>query len=310
MKKVSVIVPVYNVEKYVGKCIDSIINQTYTNLEILINNDGSTDNSYEICKTYAEKDSRIKLFSQENRGLSAARNAVYDEVTGDYIFFVDSDDWLLPECIERLVILLEKNNADASACGFYKAKNEDLRHIHRTNKVSMLTGEEFADRMTRLIGYRCVAWGRLIKREYLQDLYFPDGRIFEDIFVMPKLFMKFSKIASTRDPMYIYRQRQDGFVHSSFKIARTDELDGYISLIKTGFEYRCKMLVKHGIIYFIPNYFRFMCAIKKNKILAGRGYLRRYVDKYSPYLKVYSRMLFTNRYECSDLIYKEPKPLR
>ena len=101
--KVSVIVPVYNVEKYVGKCIESIINQTYTNLEILINNDGSTDNSYKICESYAAKDYRIRLLTQENSGVSVCRNNMLDVATGYYIIFVDSDDWIHPEHVERLV---------------------------------------------------------------------------------------------------------------------------------------------------------------------------------------------------------------
>ena len=128
-RKVSVIVPVYNVEEYVGKCIGSIINQTYTNLEILINNDGSTDSSYEICKSYAEKDNRIRLFSQENKGLSVARNAMIEKVTGDYILFVDSDDWIFPEHVERLVSLLEDNVEDCAACIYFDSSIDPREYI-------------------------------------------------------------------------------------------------------------------------------------------------------------------------------------
>ena len=111
-KKVSIIIPVYNVEKYVSRCLDSITGQTYGNIEILINNDGSTDSSYEICKEYAQKDTRIKLFYQPNAGLSEARNAMFKHVTGDYVMFVDSDDYIALNTIDELLPFLEEKNSN------------------------------------------------------------------------------------------------------------------------------------------------------------------------------------------------------
>ena len=110
---VSVVIPVYNTEKYLEKCLDSVIGQTYGNLEIIIVDDGSSDGSPEICRDYAKKDERVTIISQENKGLAVARNVALDIATGSYIMFVDSDDWLEKEAVERLVFEAEKNMADA-----------------------------------------------------------------------------------------------------------------------------------------------------------------------------------------------------
>lgn len=113
-KLVSIIIPVYNVQEYLRKCLDSVINQTYKNLEIIIVNDGSTDNSFSICKEYAKKDPRIILLSQENRGLSNARNTGIKKISGNYIYFVDSDDWLRLDAIEESIALAIEYDADLS----------------------------------------------------------------------------------------------------------------------------------------------------------------------------------------------------
>ena len=112
---VSIIIPVYNVEKYIVECLESVVNQTYENLEIILVNDGSTDNSKEICLEYAQRDQRIKLYSKENGGLSSARNYGLSKVTGNYVFFLDSDDYLVTDTIENLLNMLINTNADVSS---------------------------------------------------------------------------------------------------------------------------------------------------------------------------------------------------
>ena len=179
--KVSIIVPVYNVDEYVGKCIDSIVNQTYMNLEILINNDGSTDNSYEICMKYAEKDNRIHLYTQDNAGAAACRNKMIEIATGDYILFVDSDDWILPEHVERLVTLLEKYNADAASCGFKEVRRDiEFSTANKKWKVLKYTGKEFVYEMTKAIveelpaiGQGHIVYANLTPEEMAKDLGIP-----------------------------------------------------------------------------------------------------------------------------------------
>ena len=123
---ISVIVPVFNVEKYVGRCLTSIINQSYTNLEIIVVNDGSTDNSLSVCEAYAAKDNRIKLITQENRGLSGARNSGLRHYTGEYVTFVDSDDWIHRNMIEYLYNVLIRHNSEISLCASLRVSEETI----------------------------------------------------------------------------------------------------------------------------------------------------------------------------------------
>ena len=121
-KLISVVVPVFNAEKYVNRCIDSILNQTYENLEVILVNDGSVDGSVKICEKWQKLDNRVKLITQENAGVSAARNTGIENATGDYIAFVDNDDWLRPEMFKNLVKQAQKDNADLTFCKFIKNK--------------------------------------------------------------------------------------------------------------------------------------------------------------------------------------------
>lgn len=304
--KVSIIVPVYNVDEYVGKCIDSIVNQTYKNLEILINNDGSTDNSYEICMKYAEKDNRIHLYTQDNAGAAACRNKMIEIATGDYILFVDSDDWILPEHVERLVTLLEKYNADAASCGFKEVRRDiEFSTANKKWKVLKYTGKEFVYEMTRLTGYRCVPWGRLIKKEFFKGFSFPVGRRMEDLYAMPGLMVKLNSIIYTNEPLYMYRYRAASDIHSPFKISRTDELDGYINLTRTGFVNDIKPIIRNGALFFVLNYIRFRILMRFKGIGPDA-----YIAKYLPYQKMYLRYLMTGKICNRDLLFKELIPLR
>ena len=304
--KVSVIVPVYNVEKYVAKCMESILAQTYTDIELLIVNDGSTDGSYEICKDYALKDSRIKLFTQDNKGLSASRNRMLREATGDYVLFVDSDDWILPCLIERLIVLISEKDADIAACGYIKAKTDSIESVPRHNwRISTYTGKEFADDMTRLFGCRCFAWGRLIRKSMIDSLNFPEGKIFEDIFAMPELVLSSCKaVVYTKEPLYIYRIRKDSISHRHFTLKRTDELDSYIFLTRYGIEYDSKRVFRNGAVFFVLVYIRTALTVS----LRGED-RKRFFAKYRQYQRMYLPMVLTHNYRYNKLIFKPLEPL-
>lgn len=304
--KVSVIVPVYNVEKYVGECIESIITQTYTNLEILINNDGSTDGSYEICESYAEKDSRIRLFTQENKGVAVARNAMLEKVTGDYILFVDSDDCISPDHVERLVTLLNDGKADGAACSYIEQTDTPKKfNKKRKQKIIRYTGKEFANKITWLLGYRCFPWGRLLKKESWNGITFPEGRIFEDMFAMPEVALRLNSIIYTNEPLYFYRHHEASLIHSSFEMRRTDELDGYIHFTKLGMENNYIPLIRNGAIFFVLVYIK----IKVTMLLKGLN-TKTYNQKYSQYFRMYLSMVFTGKYKYNELVFRELQPLR
>lgn len=142
MKLLSIIVPVYNVKSYLKKCVESIINQTYTNLQIILVDDGSTDGSQDICDEFAQRDSRIVVIHKENGGQSTARNVGMDRAKGVYIAFVDSDDWLEPNMYEALISQLEKHEADIVACSFYECKGDEKKAVGDSKNIRVIDTEE------------------------------------------------------------------------------------------------------------------------------------------------------------------------
>lgn len=310
--KVSVIVPVYNVEEYVGKCIESIINQTYTNLEILINNDGSTDNSYEICKFYAEKDARIKLFTQKNNGVSACRNRMLDVATGDYILFVDSDDWIYRQCIERLVYLLEKYNADISSCGYKTHQSSVRSNIEiTTNNIELYNSLSFVSKMVDLrSNFKCFSWGRLFKKSIWNSLLFPEERIFEDMFTIPKAMLNANKIVYTNESLYFYNMRKGSLSHREFTIDQTDELDGYISIARYGYEKDYLSILNNSAVFFIYRY-----ALTRVRILLnGRKITKKEKDavrlKYNQYFMLFFRVILFKDFKDCTLLFDDLVPIR
>lgn len=215
---ITVVVPVYKVEQYLAECVDSILNQTYTNLEIYLVDDGSPDRCGEICNEYAKKDSRIRVIHQENKGLSGARNSAIDVFKGEYITFVDSDDWISNEMIERLYKNLIEYDAQMS-CTSPDSFYEDGTHTTTkyNGEVFVYTKEQaldcflFNDYLTP-----CV-WGKLYMRNLWTSVRCPEGMLFEDQFTTYKLIDQCNKIIYCTKPMYHYRKRAGSIGHSEFK---------------------------------------------------------------------------------------------
>ena len=207
---ISVIVPVYNVEKYIHRCVDSIINQTYTNLEIILVDDGSPDRCSEICDEYANKDSRIKVIHQKNSGLSAARNAGLDICTGDYIAFVDSDDYLDIDYFQ--VLESKRDNVDFIGCGFKRIKQNGTKDfVFMTNEDVCVSGKEllykYYDDVLYNIGINPITvWGKLYKKEIWNRMRFLEGIIFEDMYLMPQILLSAPNIKFISYDGYNYRE--------------------------------------------------------------------------------------------------------
>lgn len=210
MQTITVIVPVYNTEKYLRKCLDSICNQTYKNLEIVCVNDYSTDNSISVLNEYVAKDSRIKIINhRENKGASAARNSGIDVSTGEYIYFVDSDDWLDLDYIENMYKTIEKYHANMVLnTNILEEKCNKTKPFSWNAYTKKLPEGEFLDKITAINESQCMIWAHLYKREFLikNNLRFPEGYIHED-----EYFSYVSKILSDKlfafyGPAYHYRQ--------------------------------------------------------------------------------------------------------
>lgn len=223
MRKVSVIVTVYNTEKYVEECIDSLINQTYKNIEIILIDGGSTDKTPEICHKYESKYKNIRLVQKENEGVSSARNRGIKEATGDYILFVDGDDWIESNTIETLVWLEEENEADIA----FIIKEG---HTYSTGEVLIDDGKKM---LLHILNVSAVEiWGKLFKKQLFDDIRFPEGKLHEDLYTMPTIFLKCKKVVAYHKGLYHYRIREDGLMGSELKGDLRDLYECWLDGIK------------------------------------------------------------------------------
>lgn len=214
---ISVIVPVYNVEPYLRKCLDSILAQTYQDLEILIIDDGSTDGSGKICDEY-KQDERVRVFHTENHGLSAARNLGLDNATGDWIGFVDSDDWIEPDMYEVLLRKAEETGADVVECGVYLESQNKVtieRHIQEVLVEDPLQGLIRGEILNRV-------WDKIWKRELFSSIKFPEGRINEDIATTYKVLENAYLVLVIDNTEYHYCQRCGSLSHMHDMKSLTD----------------------------------------------------------------------------------------
>ena len=215
---VSIIVPVYNVKSYVGECVESLCRQTYTNLEILLVDDGSTDGSGEVCDEYAGRDERIRVIHQANRGLSGARNMGLDDARGEYIAFVDSDDLVSTNYVETLYELLMKYEADIAACAYVKGTTEQLTEI-REKVLSLDNVKEICMPSVKLLKQwhgkykqqETVAWNKLYCRvgwNGRKKIRFPESRNHEDVLISHLVVQGAKTIVLTTEILYFYRIRK------------------------------------------------------------------------------------------------------
>jgi len=212
-KVISIIVPVYNVEAYLDECVQSIVNQTHKNIEVILVDDGSEDKSSSMCDEWAKKDSRIKVIHQDNQGLSMARNAGIDIARGYYIYFVDSDDYIDYELCSKMVQALEKTGSDIVAVNYYQVDEEGALYapVHK-HPLGILSSHEA---LYHLIhdNLRTHAWSKMCKRELFTNVRFPEGFYCEDVGTIYKLFAKANSICVLDDKLYYYRQRKGSIMN-------------------------------------------------------------------------------------------------
>lgn len=231
MKMISVVIPVYNVEKYLSECINSVIDQTYKDLQIILVDDGSTDRSGSFCEEYAKKDSRITVIHQENQGAGAAKNTGLNCVKGEYFSIIDSDDFIKPNMYERMLNILSIENCDVVQCLFYNTfvnTRYPRRYNFQNKKNKVLSSQQFLFEMLYDWKY-CIFANKLFKTSLLQDIRFPEGRKIDDEFFTYKLICNAKKIVNINDCLYNYRMRKSSVVHANAKnVLLRDMLDCYI----------------------------------------------------------------------------------
>lgn len=232
---ISVIVPIYNVENYLENCINSILNQSYTDFELILVDDGSPDNCGKICDDYAKKDSRIKVIHKKNGGLSDARNIGIEAAKGEYISFIDSDDWIHKDFYLTLFNALSSSNSDIAICNFLKVSNDDIKDkiININPPVKTLSNLEslndlYSDNYVNYI----VAWNKLYKANLFKDIRFPVGKIHEDEFTTPKVLFESNKIAIITEELYYYRQTPNSIMNRKFNVANLSFLEAIEDRLK------------------------------------------------------------------------------
>lgn len=254
---ISVIIPIYKVEKYLERCIQSVINQTYTNLQIILVDDGSPDSCGKICDDYAKKDSRIEVIHKTNGGISDARNVGINKAKGKYIAFLDPDDYIVKDMYETLYKNLIKYKADISICKYqYIQEEKQLNFNNDSNNIFIM---DKMQAMKELLINKTITnhlWNKLYKKDFFNDIKFPNGKKYEDIYVMYLLFEKSSKIVYQDTTKYIYINREQSILHNK----NPNMIQDYINCINNRYKYlfnkyeELEKELNYNLLFSILNY--------------------------------------------------------
>ena len=238
---ISVIVPVYNTERYLEKCIESIVCQSYSNLELILVDDGSSDHSGDICDYYAKKDSRIKVVHEENGGQSKARNVGIDQASGEFVLFVDSDDYINKYMVEHMYNRIEQDQSELAVCGYIFL--DDSGNELETYSIldSVQTGyqvlEMAYDGTKNDFLFNSIIWNKLYKRILFEKVHFPEGRIQEDEATVYKLLDQCRSVSILSEPLYYYVRQSNSTMTLKYSVRR---LDGVEACYERYFYYRVK----------------------------------------------------------------------
>ena len=265
MPKLSIIVPIYNVEKYLPRCIESILNQTFKDFELVLVNDGSTDKCKEICEKYKKMDSRIIVANKKNGGLSSARNLGLDISKGDYIGFVDSDDFIHVNMYEILFNIINTNGSDIVICDYHKVnednikKCEEMKSNNHDIRVENINNIDSIEKVLTVGKKFIVAWNKIYKRSLFDNLRYKEGVIYEDEFLAHRILYKCSKVSIINQALYYYVQRKGSIVNSPFSSKNFDKVYAIKDRVDFLNEKKITNLIdkaeKSFMDYFVWNYF-------------------------------------------------------
>ena len=303
-KLISVIIPVYNVEKYIEQCIKSVVNQTYKNIEILLVNDGSTDKSGEICSEYAKKDNRIKVVYTENLGVSNARNIGLDEAKGEYLTFIDADDYVDERYIEQLYTQCKNTNSDISITGTIDFKDEDNKIKHKPPYYTKTLNKEAAIKeMLNEKYYVGVVWGKMYKKQLWDEIRFNlNTRIAEDLEVLYYILKKATLVSvDTTKLLYHYRIRNGSVVNQKYNKDFENEVN-IVDKIREDVEKEFPEIYDYAIKrYVASNFGCIMRYYRENKETKGVKHLKNNIKKYK--LKKYTKVGTARKIKIAILVY-------
>lgn len=227
MDLISVIVPVYKVEAYLDRCVQSIVDQTYTNLEIILVDDGSPDRCPQMCDEWAKRDNRIRVIHQKNRGSGAARNAALDVARGELIAFVDSDDYVAPNLYEHLYALLTQG-AEIAECDYIEVLNDNASFNSEKCKTRIYTVTEALKEHIQDHLFRQLIWNKLYCRKVINQVRFPQDRIIDDEFWTYRVIANANKLIYTSCCMYAYRQQDESIMHQTYSMKRMQAVEAHV----------------------------------------------------------------------------------
>ena len=283
-KLISVIVPVFNVENFIDVCISSLIKQSYSNIEIILVDDGSTDESGLHCDKWAEVDKRIKVFHQANGGLSAARNTGLNHASGDYICFVDSDDFVMEDYVKCMLQAIEETDAELALCDVTTSKWPALAKPITSNRI--LDAAECRAWLDNLISREyvlmVVSWNKLYKKELFADNRFEEGKLHEDEFMINKLVFNINKMVFVPLEEYVYRANASGITgkENEVNVAHLDVIDAFTDRIDVSLENNdigfAKITVRNTMYKLADYYFKM-----ENHHYIIKSKMRNVLDKYS-----------------------------
>lgn len=274
---ISVIVPVYKVEQWLCRCIDSILVQDYKNLEILLVDDGSPDKCPQICDDYAMKDSRIKVIHKINGGLSDARNAAIDKAKGVYITFIDSDDYVASDYISTMFSLIDLYHAQMSIAAwhiFNEGTEPILPNIHE--KKMLMSKEKALSNMFYQKGYDVSAWAKMYHRSLFDDIRYPKGKVFEDLQTTFKLMLKCTRIGYTNKIVYYYMFRGSSIEGAPFSVQK---MDSALEVFNTMRAYENQLKPVARALRSKLSTFSFHLLMKMPKNYTGGGILQSYIKE-------------------------------
>lgn len=252
---ISIIVPIYNVDKYLEECIESLKNQTYKNLEIILINDGSADNSEQICREEAKQDNRIVFINKKNGGAASAKNKGLKVAKGDYITFVDSDDFIEPDMIEYMVNKIKKYNSDIIQCSFINLYKNTERFKQDKIVEQRISSKDFLELfLTKWDS--SLFWNKLFKREVIENIFFKEGRCIDDEFFTYKCVINSKSIVISNKIVYNYRMRKSGVMKSESSQKqilkdRVDYLYERYELVRKIYKDLDKSFLEHLLTYYL-----------------------------------------------------------
>ena len=279
---ISVVLPIYNVELYLEECIDSVIDQSYKNLEIILVDDGSTDKSSFICDEFSKKDPRIKVIHKDNGGLSDARNVGIRSASGEYIALVDSDDLIAENFIEQLYQSCINSNSMIAVCKFSSfSKTSDLSFSEKQSKTEIISGRDLIKQiyLGQASQFGFVAWNKLYNRKLFDFIQYPVGRIYEDTFTTYKLFLNSNQISLLDQPLYFYRIRPESIMSTKVSLKKVkDGVDADASVVKYFYENQDYEILTYASSYFckqaVLTYYKWIPKVNRAEKAEAKQYLK------------------------------------